>query len=515
MEIFADFEIFSQSVMHHGRVEDDDNLLENTTKDDEVSVSSELDVDSLSRPPQKDAFVSMTSVAEVIEFLGMGKFHVLLVAAVGYVFTVDSMSFLALTFYLPCLRQDLQTTWNGWLDAAIASAGFVGFMFGSWIWGTICDAWGRRPATLLVCASLATAQALQVFSGFAVPFALFLRFLMGLATSGAFASYALVAEYSPHRWRPVLLCLVQSCFAIGSVMSASLAFVTMEISSSSSSSCSRWPLFVLVSSIFPALAILPCLWLPESARFLSVHHLGDAVRRTLDRIARLNRVSLSSVSFHHIVDSSPSSSSSNPSSSWRSTIDRVVRLFQHPLLRTTLTLCPVWFFSSFVYYGVVFLSPLLFASADSSPALSTITTSVAEAFFLLSCGFASQRFGYKMVIFCGFALASVSLLLMGIVRTHSYGVMLLLSLLMRGGASSSFACITMVTVDMYPTSCRATGIGVCSSASRTAGIITPFIALPLFETSPWIPIAIYACACAVACLLTTIMPYKSTDAMAD
>lgn len=64
---------------------------------------------------------------------------------------------------------------------------------------------------------------------------------------------------------------------------------------------------------------------------------------------------------------------------------------------------------------------------------------------------------------------------------------------------------------MYPTSCRATGVGVCSAFTRLAGTITPIVGEILFKYSIWFPFFLYGCGFIIAGLVSSLLPYETSN----
>ena len=119
-------------------------------------------------------------------FSGFGKFHYWLLLVCGWANASDAIELLCISFLLPSAECDLKLTTSdkGWLSATsfigkkklrIKVQTFLefdlnirnnfhiklsGMLFGGYIWGSICDVYGRK-STLIV------AMFLNAFSGFA------------------------------------------------------------------------------------------------------------------------------------------------------------------------------------------------------------------------------------------------------------------------------------------------------------------------------------------------------------
>ena len=58
----------------------------------------------------------------------------------------------------------------------------------------------------------------------------------------------------------------------------------------------------------------------------------------------------------------------------------------------------------------------------------------------------------------------------------------------------------------YPTSIRATGLGICFSFSRLGCMLTPFVAQVLIKQSPHLAITIYASLTFIIAILVFLLP---------
>jgi len=71
-------------------------------------------------------------------------------------------------------------------------------------------------------------------------------------------------------------------------------------------------------------------------------------------------------------------------------------------------------------------------------------------------------------------------------------------------------CVLWIyTPEIFPTNIRTLGLGMSSSISRIAGMITPYIATVLIKFSPSIPVGIYGGSCLLAFVLSHLLPYET------
>jgi putative MFS transporter len=243
-------------------------------------------------------------------------------------------------------------------------------------------------------------------------------------------------------------------------------------------------------------------------RFLGLQGRKDEVGKIFARISSWHKRSISGLT---LVIATKEDAEAGSGSAWK----RLKQIFAPALLKTTFFLSLVWFSASFCYYGVVFFSPGFFRALSISTYMSIFVTSCGEIVFLIAGGIISKVIGRQRTIGYAYFLCGGSMLLMLMgARVEGFPVWLLLvvSLIARGSASSAFAILQMYTVELYPTPCRTTGYGWCNSASRVAGIVTPFVAIQ--SDAVLVPIIIYS-SVSILTGFTTLWAFKKDTTRLD
>jgi len=248
--------------------------------------------------------------------------------------------------------------------------------------------------------------------------------------------------------------------------------------------------------------------LPESPRFLLVRGRTDQALTELNRAARFNRMELPQgtlVLSKTKTDEPPVKKSQNA---------RV--LFSAPLLRTTLLMWVIWFANSFVYYGLVLFAPTLYKAEDgeaetaedsNSIYLDVLITSAAEFPGLILAAIGVDKIGRKKTLGFMFLGCSIAVGLLAAPGGKTY--ILIFSMCARMFILGTFSSIYVYTQEIYPTSIRSTGLGMCSSVARIAGICTPFVSDVLSDLKLFIPIAIYGGVALIACVASFFLPFET------
>lgn len=113
----------------------------------------------------------------VLQLIGFGLFHILLLFANGVALSSDAVEILSISFVIPILRFELPLT--GVQDGFLSAIMFLGMFFGGYLWGGVADLTGRRRALLM---SLTLNGVFGLVSAFSPGYysLLFFRFISGI-----------------------------------------------------------------------------------------------------------------------------------------------------------------------------------------------------------------------------------------------------------------------------------------------------------------------------------------------
>lgn len=168
-----------------------------------------------------------------------------------------------------------------------------------------------------------------------------------------------------------------------------------------------------------------------------------------------------------------------------------------------------------VYYGLIFVLPLSLKaldvkSEDGVKGVWDVAVTVLGEFPAIFIGYLvveKRLFGRKNSMIYGFLVAGVALILSSILPGFVIWVGI-----GRAFLNFSFIIAAPYTSELYPTSIRATGLGIASAFSRLGGIAMPWFTIWLFEIGLKMPFTGYA----VISLLTGMCVYmikKETKGM--
>src|SRR5574338_1217639 len=166
---------------------------------------------------------STQTFEEAINTIGFGRFQTRLMVLCGLGWAADAMEVLLISFALPAITAEwgLTTQQGGLLSTAI----FLGMFLGAWVWGRLSDRIGRKIGFV---STIAIDSIFGFLSAFAPSFGwlVFLRALTGFGVGGTLpVDYSIFAEYLPAEKRGRYLVLLESFWALGTIVAAGLAWL--------------------------------------------------------------------------------------------------------------------------------------------------------------------------------------------------------------------------------------------------------------------------------------------------
>src|SRR6516165_9311348 len=202
---------------------------------------------------------SAVDVAALIDRQDVGPFQARIVAVCFAILIFDGFDAQVIGFVAPALLGALKLE-RGML-APIFTAGLVGYGFGSIIFGSLADRFGRK--TMLVTSTIVFGVfTLLKATATSLPELAFWQFVAGLGIAGATPNaVALISEYSPARLRATLTTTALSGFLIGSAIGGLISAFLIP--------AYGWQSVFYVGGIGPLLMVpILLIGVPESVRFL-------------------------------------------------------------------------------------------------------------------------------------------------------------------------------------------------------------------------------------------------------
>jgi len=402
------------------------------------------------------------SVDDAITKIGNGKFQYRLMFLTGGIWAADAMEMMLLSFVMPILKDEwsLQPPFDG----AISSVVFAGMLCGTAFWSILADKIGRKKVVIFSNLGCAVFGAI---SGLApeIYFMLVMRFMVGFTVGGSGSAYTLFAEYAPQDIRGKLLVIEQGFWAVGAIFSVLLAWLCLVNFT--------WHWYMILSSIPLFIVSAFWKWVPESSRWLLACGRVDEAQQVLQYVSEVNGASLPIGQLRPVKISQRG----NPCDAF------APKYRKHSFLLYT-----AFFMCVLGYYGICFISVKFFEEVAGSAADAehgwkssrTYWESLVAASSEIPAVFVGiyliDRIGRKCTMLIAFgAFTACNFLLMFVfIQQHAVlGVGCVF--LARMNISLAFMTIYIYFSEYYPTSVRATALGMASALGRIAGTMTSFI----------------------------------------
>lgn len=402
-------------------------------------------------------------VHELSDKARFNRFHAGVLLWCALIIICDGYDLAVAGIALPSIMKDMGVTAQN--AGFMVSSALFGMMFGAIFLGTIADRIGRRKAIAICIALFSVFTAAAGFTHDPYTFSA-MRFLAGLGIGGVMPNVvAQMTEYSPKKIRATMVTLMFSGYAVGGMLAALLGKGLLETYGWSS---------VFMAAGLPVLLIPVILkTLPESMPFLIRENRLDELKQIVARMEPSYRPDAGdrfALPAQDRAEGAP-----------------IGKLFQDGRGFSTAMFWIAFFMCLFMVYALSSWLTKLMASAGYS--LGSALTFVLVLNFgavigAVGGGWLADRFNIKYVLMGMYALAAVSITLLG------FKVPTELLFLLVGLAGASTIGTQIVTYayagQFYPMAIRSTGIGWASGVGRSGAILAPIaigtlvgMALPL------------------------------------
>jgi MFS family permease len=238
----------------------------------------------VAREPAAEAGAGIisTDIPARLDRLRWGRFHTLVVVALGITWILDGLEVTLAGAVSPAGKEGPQLRFSN-ADVGLVSSGYLaGAVMGALFFGWPTDRLGRKRLffiTLVVylVATAATALSWNIWS-----FALF-RFLTGAGIGGEYTAInSAIQELVPARYRGWTDLAINGSFWIGAALGAAASIVLLDPAVLAPDL--GWRLAFLIGAVLGLVIFLMRLWLPESPRWLMTHGRVEEANKVLDHI---------------------------------------------------------------------------------------------------------------------------------------------------------------------------------------------------------------------------------------
>ena len=223
---------------------------------------------SSSRASEHDAVIT-TDIPARLDRLSWGRFHTLVVVALGITWILDGLEVTLAGAISPALKASPRMHFSN-ADVGLASSGYVaGAVVGAVFFGWLTDRLGRKRLFFMTLALYLIATALTALSWNLWSFVVF-RFFTGAGIGGEYTAInSTIQELVPARYRGWTDLVINGSFWVGAAMGAAGSIVLLDPAVIAPEL--GWRLAFLIGAGLGLAIYLMRLWLPESPRWLMTH----------------------------------------------------------------------------------------------------------------------------------------------------------------------------------------------------------------------------------------------------
>jgi MFS family permease len=224
-----------------------------------------------------------TDIPARLDALPFGRFHLLVIAALGITWILDGLE-VTLAGALSGELKDNAALGLSNVQVGLAGSSYLcGAVIGAFFFGWLTDRLGRKKLFTITLAVYLLATAATGFSWDAASFVLF-RFLTGAGIGGEYTAInSTIQELIPARLRGWTDLLINGSFWVGAAMGAGGSLVLLD--PALIDPAIGWRLAFLIGASIGLVILLMRFWIPESPRWLVTHgfpQAADAVVRGIE-----------------------------------------------------------------------------------------------------------------------------------------------------------------------------------------------------------------------------------------
>lgn len=394
------------------------------------------------------------NAAEVVNAARLNSFHYLLVFWCSFIMMFDGYDLVIYGSVLPHVMSEWSLTPGQ--AGLLGASSMLGMMFGAVTLGTQADRFGRRRIILFCVALFSLAALANALATGPTSFAV-CRFVTGAGLGGVVPNLVtILKEMSPGSCRNRLINLMLSFFAVGGLLSGLAGIYLIP--------AFGWNAPFYIAGL--SLLALPLLYksLPESVAYLLQHDRQAEVAQVLRRINPEHRPE-GEVTYVLAADDQAGARGAS-----------LAALFNGGRVMSTLMLWLGFGMCMLMVYGLNTWLPKLMSNGGyplGSSIVFLVVMNVGSLIGTLISGVVADDWGCKKTLVLFFALAAVSISLLGI---HPGPTALYTLLLVAGG--STVGCLSVVhtlAADLYPAHVRATGVSMAAAVGRCGAVGGPLL----------------------------------------
>ncbi|MFF7709897.1 MFS transporter [Pseudomonas sp. NPDC007930] len=234
-----------------------------------------------------DERIYETDLPARLDRLPWGRFHTLLVIALGITWLLDGLE-VTLAGSVSGALKDSPALHLSNADIGLAGGAYIaGAVLGALFFGWLTDRLGRRKLFFITLFVYIGATLLTAFSWNLWSF-LFFRFLTGAGIGGEYTAInSTIQEFTPARFRGWVDLTINGTFWVGAALGAFGSIVLLDPNVVSGDL--GWRLCFGIGAALGLVIMVMRLWVPESPRWLMIHNQPEEAQRIVENIEKAFR----------------------------------------------------------------------------------------------------------------------------------------------------------------------------------------------------------------------------------
>jgi MFS family permease len=235
--------------------------------------------DPNSASPAADSVIVETDIPARLDRLPWGRFHTLVVVALGITWILDGLEVTLAGTVAGALKQSSVLQFSN-ADVGLAGSAYLaGAVLGALFFGWLTDRLGRKKLFFITLTVYLLATAATAFSWNLWSFLLF-RFITGAGIGGEYAAInSTIQELIPARVRGWTDLVINGSFWVGAALGAVAAIVLLDPAVINPEH--GWRAAFLIGAVLAGIVFFMRLWLPESPRWLMTHGRADEAEKVV------------------------------------------------------------------------------------------------------------------------------------------------------------------------------------------------------------------------------------------
>jgi MFS family permease len=228
-----------------------------------------------------------TTIPARLDRLPWGRFHTLVVVALGITWILDGLEVTLAGAVAGALKESPTLNLTNAKVGLASSAYLAGAVLGALLFGWLTDRLGRRRLFFFTLTLYLVATAATAFSWNFLSLALF-RFLTGAGIGGEYTAIAsTIQEFVPARYRGWTDLIINGSFWLGAALGAGGSIVLLDPALMPPDL--GWRTAFFIGSVLGLFILVMRSWIPESPRWLMTHGRAGEADEILDRIEESQR----------------------------------------------------------------------------------------------------------------------------------------------------------------------------------------------------------------------------------